>query len=314
MLALARPSRTSSLRIADAGVGLAGEAEREAEVAVEREVGRVALQPLAVGRLRLGVPAEPVERDAARGDDLHVARPLGDGDVEVGERRLRLPGAELGAGELEQHGRILRLAAVRLVQRLLGAGVLAHAGIAAAEPDQRLDGVGVRPRRPGGRAPRRSGSRPRRPNAPRDGVDEPPLAPLKPPPEQAASSDRAATPAAKCPYRLWILAIATRLVLDLAGGSISFRLYFAKGFSVWVEKATKSPVARQRGQQRSADSARCESPLVLRVRRREAAARAQRTDNMEQSESCGGKPARCAYSAARPATRPKPGTIGEDLP
>ena len=127
----------------DAVVGLAGEAEREAEVAVEREVGRVALQPLAVGRLRLGVAAEPVERDAARGDDRDVARALGRGDVEVGERRLRLAGAELGAGELEQHVRVLGLAPVRLVQRLLGAGVLAHAGVAAAEADQRLDGVGV---------------------------------------------------------------------------------------------------------------------------------------------------------------------------
>ena len=126
------------------GVGLPGEAERQAEVAVEREVGRVPLQAPAIGRLRLRVPAEPVERDAARGDDPHVARALPDRDVEVGERRLRLPGAELGAGELEQHVRIPGPPALRLVQRLLGAGVLPEAGIAAAEPDQRLDRTGVR--------------------------------------------------------------------------------------------------------------------------------------------------------------------------
>ena len=140
---VAEPSRDELAQDPDPLVGPARQPERQPEVAQDDEVGRIALQRLPIHGLRLGMAAQAVERDAARGQDRHVVRPLGLRDVEVLQRLAGPAGADLGPGQLEQHVRILRAAAVRLVQRLLGAGELPHAGIAAAEAHESIDRLRV---------------------------------------------------------------------------------------------------------------------------------------------------------------------------
>ena len=183
MFAVAAPSRTRSRRILIPSAGLTRQPQRQPEVAQEREIRRIAFQPLAIGRLRLGVTAHPVEGDPLRRQQRHVVRPPRQRHVQVGQRRVGLPRPELGAREFQQHRRILGPPAVRLVQRLPQRGCTApfrHSS-GPARPGHRPNSGP--PRMPAGRAPPRSGNpRPRR-NAPRAAP-----APLPPPPARRPSS------------------------------------------------------------------------------------------------------------------------------
>src|SRR5690606_13241882 len=61
------------------------------------------------------------------------------GGLKIGQRSLRIAAGERGAVTLQQAIGVARAALVRLEQRLFGARILPEPGIAAPEPDQRLD-------------------------------------------------------------------------------------------------------------------------------------------------------------------------------
>ena len=152
---------------------------------------------------------------------LHVARALAPTAMSrLASAACGWPAPSWVRASSSSTSRVLRLAAVRLVQRLLGAGVLAHAGVAAAEADQRVDRVGIGleglpVERLGGlvvagvgralREPLRGAAAARPEAAARAGGKE----------RQGRYARRQAVP-----YRVWILAIADRLVLDLAAQHI----------------------------------------------------------------------------------------------
>ena len=97
----------------------------------------------AVGRLGLGVAAQAVEGDAAGGQEGDVVAVAGAGRIEAREGARGVAGGDLGAGELEQDVAVVGPALARGEERLLGAGILAEAGVAAPEADEGVDGVRV---------------------------------------------------------------------------------------------------------------------------------------------------------------------------